>query len=167
LVAGVAVGVALARPGVSSAAGSTAAPVAASDCQAGSLHLRVVGTDTGLGTTLMTVAVDSDSTATCTVAGNPALVPLDAQGRPAQVKVATGTAGVAAAAAPVAVSAASEASFVLSYRQFDPTTGAPCAALRGLQVTLPGVAGTFTLAAQLSPCGTVSVSALRAGAVQE
>jgi hypothetical protein len=144
------------------------AALEAASCPVASLHLRVVGVDTGVGTTAVTVAVGTDS-ASCSLQGYPTVTVLDAQGRIAPVAVGHGTGPMfgQAATQPVPVSATQEASFVLVYRTLVATTGAPCPPLGGLRVGLPGVAGQLALAVPLSPCGAVSVSAIRAGAGQE
>jgi Domain of unknown function (DUF4232) len=144
------------------------AALEAASCSAASLRLRVVGFDTVVGTTAVTVAVGTDSTS-CSLQGYPTVTMLDAQSRPAPVPVGRGTGPMFAQAATAAVPVASgqEASFFLVYRTLVPATGAPCPPLSGLRVSLPGVAGQLVLAVQLSPCGAVSVSAIRAGANQE
>jgi hypothetical protein len=144
------------------------AALEAASCPAGSLRLRVVGFDTAVGTTAVTVAIGTDS-ASCSLQGYPTLTALDAQGRVAPVAVGRGTGPVFAQTAtrPVPVSPGQEASFFLVYRTLVPSTGAPCPPLGGLRVSLPGVTGQLALAVPLSPCGAVSVSAIRAGANQE
>jgi hypothetical protein len=135
-----------------------------STCTASSLHLSVVGTDTAVGTTVMTVAVTSASAGGCTLQGYPTLAVLDSQGKSATVTAGRGAGPMfAAAATPVTLSSGSGVSFYLAYRTFVPSTGETCPAQSGLRVTLPGLSGGFTVNAPLAPCGSVAVSALRPG----
>ncbi len=141
---------------------------AAATCRAAALHLQEVGTDTAVGTTAMTVAVISSSASACSLAGYPALRLADPGGHVTGTAVRPGTGGIfGGAAGAVRLSPRGRASFFLTYRNFRPATGRPCAATRELVVRLPGVPGSFSLAAPLAACGAVSVSALRPGAVKE
>jgi hypothetical protein len=137
-------------------------------CTASALRLSVVGTDTAVGTTVLTVAVTSDSTDACTLQGYPTLGVLEQDGRPSAVTVGHGAGPMfAGAATPVTVSSAGGASFYLAYRTIAAATGEACPARGGLRVALPGLPGESTVDTPLAPCGAVTVSALRPGTDRE
>jgi hypothetical protein len=142
----------LARPGLSAPPAAPAGPA----CATGSLHARVVNTDTGLGTTAMTVALTSGSATACRLPGVPAVDLLDAQRRLVS-RAVPATGGPASAG----LAGAAEASFVLTYRNFDSVTGEQCAPVAELAIGLPGSPGQITVAATLSPCGRVFISEIR------
>jgi hypothetical protein len=95
--------------------------------------------------------------------GAPAVDLLDAHGD--LVRAAVPAPG---GAPPVIVlSRGGVASFVVTYRDFDSVTGRACTPVTALGIGLPGGAGRITLAAELAPCGQVSVSEFRSGVGQE
>ena len=153
----------------------TAAPdaarpaVAGPACRAGALSLRLAGTDTGAGSTALTVAIINRSAAACSLHGYPALRLARADGSLVAARIGQGQGPLFAGLAPAAVRMrpGGRASFFLVYRDFNPRTGRPGPAVSLLRVRLPGVAGSFTVAARFAPYGPVSVSPVRAGARPE
>lgn len=159
----------LASAVVAAAAGCTSAPPVGAGsptgpvCTPGSLRARLAATDTGLGESASTIELINDSATACRLLGVPTVDLLDTHG------------GLIRAAVPrpggtprtVAVSRAAVASFVMTYRTFDPVTGRACTPVTALGIGLPGGAGRITLAAALAPCGPVAVAEFRTGAGQE
>lgn len=141
---------------------------AARACRASGLRLHVAGTDTGAGTTAVTVAVTNTSAAPCGLTGYPVLSLTAPDGHVLPVTVRRGTGPVfrRVKSAPVVLAPRGRASFLLLYRNFGAAGGRPCAAGRRLRAGLPGGSGQLSVAARLAPCGTVWTSPLRAGAGQ-
>ncbi len=174
LTAGIAAA-ACAAAAVSAAAFARTAPhrapaaTAGAACRAGALSLRLAGTDTGAGSTALTVAVTNRSAAACSLGGYPALALARADGSIVAARVSHGTGPVFAglSAADVRLAPRGQASFFLVYRDFNPATGRPGAADSALWVGLPGAGGRFRLAARLAPYGPIAVSPIRAGAAGE
>lgn len=155
---------AAASPGKAQHAG-TGAVAAAPACQARALKLRVVGTDTAVGSTAITVAVSNGSQAACSVQGRPAISLARADGSALPASVTAGKGPMfGGAASPLLLAPEGTASFFLEYRNLVPVTGQACPPARVLRVRLPGMTGQLAAAASIAPCGTVSVSAIRAGA---
>lgn len=138
-------------------------------CQASHLSLRLVGTDTGVGTTALTVAIANHAARACVLTGYPSLSLIRANGAPVPSPFGHGSGGWFAGQTvrPVRVAPAGQASFFITYRDFNPVTGHPGPAVSALRVRLPGVAGQFTVPARFAPYGPISVSPIRAGARQE
>ncbi|MCU7723993.1 DUF4232 domain-containing protein [Actinoplanes sp. KI2] len=131
-------------------------------CTSASLRARLAGTDTGLGRSATTIELSGGSATICRLRGAPALDLLDAHGD--RVRAAVPAPG--SAPQVVVVSHAGVASFVVTYRDFDSVTGRACTPVTALGIGLPGDAGRITLAAELAPCGQVSVSEFRSGVGQ-
>ena len=174
LAAGVAV-VASVAAAVSAAAFARTAPArpaqtaAAAACPASDLQLSLAGTDTGVGTTALTVAITNHAAAACALGGYPALSLLRADGAPqaARVSHGRGTLFTGALDRPVRLAAGGQASFFITYRDFNPVTGHTGPTVTALRVGLPGVPGRFTVPARFAPYGGISVSPIRAGARKE
>jgi Protein of unknown function (DUF4232) len=145
------------------------APALAPACRAGALRLSLVGTDTGVGTTALTVAVTNHSTSACTLVGYPSLGLVGSGGAPLPASFSHGSGGWFAGTAiqPVRLAPASQASFFITYRDFNPVTGHLGPTVSALRASLPGVTGQFTVPARFAPYGPVSVSPIRAGARKE
>jgi Protein of unknown function (DUF4232) len=143
--------------------------IAPAACQASHLSLRLVGTDTGVGTTALTVAIANHSAKACTLTGYPSLSLIRANGAPVASPFSHGSGGWFAGqkAGSVPVAPAGQASFFITYRDFSPVTGHPGPAVSALRVRLPGVAGQFTVPVRFAPYGPISVSPIRAGARKE
>jgi hypothetical protein len=171
-VAGVVSASAFARTtGPAGAAGTAqvTAVAAGPACRAGALSLRLVGTDTGVGTTALTVAIANHAAAACALAGYPSLSLARANGAPVAASFGHGSGGWFAGekVGSVRLAPSGQASFFITYRDFSPATGQLGPAVGALRVTLPGVAGRFTVPAQFAPYGPISVSPIRAGARKE
>jgi len=149
------------------AAGLTGTAGAA--CQASHLGLRLVGTDTGVGTTALTVSIANHGPAACALTGYPSLSLARSNGAPVAASFSHGSGGWFAGqkVTSVRLARSGRASFFITYRDFNPTTGHLGPSVSALRVTLPGVAGQFTVPAQFAPYGPISVSPIRAGARQE
>lgn len=173
LAAGVAVAASLAAAVCAGALARTTAPAtaqaAAPACRGPDLGLRLVGTDTGVGTTALTIAIANHSPTACALSGYPSLSLTRQDGAPVAASFSHGSGGWFAGltAKPVRLAPAGQASFFITYRDFNPATGRPGAAVSALRVGLPRVAGQFTVPAQFAPYGPVSVSPIRAGARKE
>jgi hypothetical protein len=168
--AGIAAASVAAALSVSAFAGSTAhAGVTAAACQARNLALHLVGTDTGVGSTALTVSIANHSAAACALAGYPSLSLARSDGATVRASFGHGSGGWFAGqkASPVRLAPAGQASFYITYRDFNPATGHLGPAVSALRVALPGVAGQFTVPAGFAPYGPVSVSPIRAGARKE
>lgn len=161
---------------VSAIAFTPAAPAHASQagaaraaCQARDLHLRLAGTDTGVGTTALTVAIADHAGAACVIGGYPALSLLGGGGVPQVARVSHGRGALFAGVLdrPVRLAPGGQASFFITYRDFNPVTGHAGPAAAALRVALPGVPGRFTVPARFAPYGVISVSPIRAGARRE
>jgi hypothetical protein len=165
-VAGAVSATALARTGGSHAARAAATHHA---CRAAALRLRLAGTDTGAGSTVLTVMVTNRSAAACSLQGYPALRLARPDGSAAPARIGPGRGELFAGMSPaeVRLRPGGRASFFLVYRDFNPGTGRPGAAISALRVRLPGVAGRFTVRARFAPFGPLSVSPIRAGARRE
>ena len=150
-----------ARPAVPGDSASPAGP----PCTSASLRARIAGTDTGLGQSATTIELSGGSATICRLRGVPAVDLLDAHGDLVSAAVPPPRGG--GTAAVVAVSRAGVASFVVTYRNFDSVTGRACTPVTALGIGLPSDAGRITLAAELAPCGQVSVSEFRSGVGQE
>jgi hypothetical protein len=150
-----------ARPAQAAAAGPA--------CQARDLALRLVGTDTGVGTTALTVAITSHAGKACVVGGYPSLSLLRADGvtQPAAFSHGRGTWFAGLAGHAVRLAPGGQASFFITYRDFDPATGHTGPAVTAMAAGLPGVPGRFTVPARFAPYGGISVSPIRAGARKE
>jgi hypothetical protein len=146
----------------------TAAP-AARACPPRALSLRLAGTDTAVGSTALTVALANRSAAACSLQGYPALSLARGNGAPVPAALSHGSGGWFAGlrAAPVRLAPGGQASFFITYRNFSPQTGRPGPAVSTMRIGLPGVPGTFTVAARFAPYGPISVSPVRAGAEKE
>jgi hypothetical protein len=148
---------------------TTPAPAAGPACQARALTLRLAGTDTGVGTTALTVAITSHATKACVVGGYPSLGLLRADGAPQPAMFSHGR-GTWFAGLPdraVRLAPGGQASFFITYRDFNPATGHAGPAVTALRAALPGVPGRFTVPARFAPYGGISVSPIRAGARKE
>jgi hypothetical protein len=144
------------------------AAAARNACQARDLHLGFAGTDTGAGTTALTVVITSHAATACALGGYPALSLLRADGtpRPAAFSHGRGTL-FAGLDRPVRLAPGGHASFFITYRDFNPVTGHTGPAVAALRAGLPGVPGRFTVPARFAPYGGISVSPIRAGARKE
>jgi Protein of unknown function (DUF4232) len=144
-------------------------PAASAACPARDLALRLVGTDTGVGTTALTVAISSHASQACVVGGYPSLSLLRADGAPQPAAFSRGRGTWFAGLRDQAVRLApgGQASFFITYRDFNPATGHPGPAVTALRAGLPGVPGRFTVPARFAPYGGISVSPIRAGARKE
>jgi Protein of unknown function (DUF4232) len=175
LTAGIATAASVAAAVSATALARTAAPhsartaTAGHACRAGALRLRLAGTDTGVGSTALTVAVTNRSAAACSLHGYPALRLARVNGTvvAARIRRGRGPMFTGMSTGAVRLPPRGEASFFLVYRDFNPMTGRPGAAVSALKVGLAGVAGRFTVAARLAPYGPISVSPIRAGARKE
>jgi hypothetical protein len=147
--------------------GSTGTSLAT--CQARDLSLRLVGTDTGVGTTALTVAIANHSAAACALAGYPSLSLAKSNGTPVAASFDRGSGGWFAGqrVTSVRLAPSGQASFFITYRDFNPVNGHLGSAAGALRIALPGVSGRFTVPAQFAPYGTISVSPIRAGARKE
>jgi hypothetical protein len=141
------------------AAPGHASPAAVSGpvCRAQALGLRVVGTDTAVGTTALTVAVTNHAASACSLTGYPALGLVRGAGAGMPASFVKGSGGWFAGLA----------SFFITYRDFDPATGQVGPAASALRIGLPGVSGRFTVTERFAPYGPISVSPVRAGARAE
>ena len=164
--AGVVSATALARTGESRAA---APPGTHHACRARALRLRLAGTDTGAGSTGMTVIVTNRSAAACSLQGYPALRLARPDGSAAPARIGPGRGALFAGMSPaqIRLRPAGQASFFLVYRDFNPRTGRPGAPVAALRVGLRGVPGQFTVRARFAPFGPLSVSPVRPGASRE
>jgi hypothetical protein len=128
-----------------------------------------VGTDTGVGTTALTVAIASHATKACVVGGYPSLSLLRADGapQPAAFSHGRGSWFAGLAARTVRLAPGGPASVLITNRDFNPATGHTGPAVTALRAGLPGVPGGFTVPARFAPYGGISVSPIRAGARQE
>jgi hypothetical protein len=159
-----------ASAGVTSPAGAAgAAGTARAACQARHLALHLAGTDTGVGTTALTVSIANHSAAACALAGYPSLSLARSGGATVKASFGHGSGGWFAGqkAGLVRLAPAGQASFYLTYRDFNPVNGHLGPAVSALRVALPGVAGQFTVPARFAPYGPISVSPIRAGAREE
>jgi uncharacterized protein DUF4232 len=148
---------------------TTPAPAAGPACQARALTLRLAGSDTGVGTTALTVAITSHATKACVVGGYPSLGLFRADGAPQPAVFSHGR-GTWFAGLPdraVRLAPGGQASFFITYRDFNPATGHAGPAVTVLRAALPGVPGRFTVPARFAPYGGISVSPIRAGARKE
>lgn len=138
-------------------------------CRAAALGLRSAGTDTGAGSTVLTIVITNHSAAACSLQGYPALRLARPDGSAAPARIGPGRGPLFAGMSPgqVRLGPGGRASFFLVYRDFNPRTGRPGAAIGALRVRLPGVAGLFTVRARFAPFGPLSVSPVRAGARRE
>jgi hypothetical protein len=138
-------------------------------CQASELSLRLAGTDTGVGTTALTVAIANRAGTACTLGGYPALSLLRADGAPLPAPVSHGRGPLFSGVLDRAVrlSPGGQASFFITSRDFTPVTGRPGPAVTALRVGLPGLPGGFTVPARFGPYGGIAVSPIRAGARKE
>jgi hypothetical protein len=152
-------------------AGSHATGAAATHhpCRAAALRLRLAGTDTGAGSTALTVMITNRSVAACSLQGYPALRLIRPDGSVAPARIAPGSGPLFAGMSPaqVRLRPAGQASFFLVYRDFNGRTGRPGAAIGALRVRLLDVPGRFTVSARLAPFGALSVSPVRSGARRE
>jgi hypothetical protein len=175
LTAGIAAAASAAAAVSATAFARTAAPhparvaTAGHACRARALSMQPAGTDTGAGSTALTVVVTNRSAAACRLHGYPALGLARADGSLAAARERHGRgvmfAGMATRA--VRLPPGGHASFFLVYRDFDPATGRSGPAVSALEVGLPGVAGRYTVAARFASYGPISVSPIRAGARKE
>ena len=110
-------------------AGSHAARTAAArhPCRASALRLRLAGTDTGAGSTALTVTITNRSAVACSLRGYPALRLARPDGSAAPARIAAGRGPLFAGMSPaqVRLRPAGQASFFLVYRDFNPRTGRP------------------------------------------
>jgi len=164
--AGVVSATALARTGGSHAARTAATHHA---CRAATLRLRSAGTDTGAGTTVLTIMITNRSAAACSLQGYPGLRLARPDGSAAPARIGPGRGALFAGMSPreVRLRPGAQASFFLVYRDFNPRTGRPGAPIAALRVRLLGVPGQFTVPARFAPFGPLSVSPVRAGAGRE
>jgi hypothetical protein len=139
------------------------------DCRAAALRLRLAGTDTGAGSTALTVMVTNHSAAACSLQGYPGLrlARPDGSAAPARIGPGRGPLFAGMSAAAVRLRPGGRASFFLVYRDFNGRTGRPGAAISALKVRLRGVPGRFTVRARLAPFGPLWLSPLRPGARRE
>lgn len=174
LASGVAVAASVAAA-VSATASARTAPArpaqaaAGPACQAGELSLRFAGTDTGVGTTALTVAIANRAGTACVLSGYPALSLLRADGAPLPARLSHGR-GPLFTGVPnrvVRLGPGGQASFFIAYRDFNPVTGRSGPAATALRVGLPGLPGRFTVPARFGSYGGISVSPIRAGARKE
>jgi hypothetical protein len=151
--------------------GSPAARPAAAHhgCRPAALELRLAGTDTGTGSTALTVVITNRSAAACSLQGYPALRLARPGGSMARARIAPGRGPLFAgmSRAQVRLRPGGQASFFLVYRDFNGRTGRPGPAISALRVGLRGVPGQFTVRAQIAPFGPLSVSPVRPGAGKE
>ena len=151
--------------------GSRAARTAATHhgCRAAALRLRLAGTDTGAGSTVLTVMITNRSAAACSLQGYPALRLARPGGSVAPARIAPGRGPLFAGMSPgeVRLRPGGRASFFLVYRDFNGRTGRPGATVSALKVRLRGVPGRFTVRARLAPFGPLSLSPVRPGARRE
>jgi hypothetical protein len=138
-------------------------------CQAAALRLRLAGTDTGAGSTVLTVMITNRSAAACSLQGYPALRLTRSGGSVAPARIAPGRGPLFAGMSPgeVRLRPGGRASFFLVYRNFNGRTGRPGATVSALKVRLRGVPGRFTVRARLAPFGPLSLSPVRPGARRE
>ena len=138
-------------------------------CQASELSVRLAGTDTGVGMTVLTVAITNHAGTACELGGYPVLSLLRADGAPLPARVSRGR-GPLCTGVPdrvVRLGPGGQASFFISYRDFNPVTGHTGPAVTALRVGLPGLPGQFTVPARFGPYGGISVSSIRVGARKE
>jgi len=161
---------------VSATASARAAPArpaqavaAGPACQAGELSLRFAGTDTGVGTTALTVVIANRAGPACVLGGYPALGLLRAGGAPLPARVSRGRGPLFSGVRDrvVRLGPGGQASFFIAYRDFNPVTGQAGPAVTALRVGLPGLPGRFTVPARFGSYGGISVSPIRAGARKE
>ena len=164
-VAGAVSATALALTGESPATRTAATP----GCRAAALKLRLAGTDTGAGSTALTVMITNRSAAACSLEGYPGLRLARPDGSAAPARIAPGRGPLFAGMSParVRLRPGGQASFLLVYRDFNPRTGRPGSAISALKVRLLGVPGRFTVRARLAPFGPLSLSPVRPGARRE
>lgn len=138
-------------------------------CPAAALKLRLAGTDTGTGSTALTVMITNRSAAACSLRGYPALRLARPDGSVAPARIAPGRGPLFAGMSPaqVRLRPGERASFFLLYRDFNGRTGRPGAAISALKVRLRGVPGRFTVRARFAPSGPISLSPVRPGAHRE
>jgi Domain of unknown function (DUF4232) len=138
-------------------------------CRAAALSLRLVGTDTGVGTTALTVEIANHAATACSLTGYPSLGLVRGDGATLPATFVKGAGGWFAGppARPVRLAPGGQASFFVTYRDFDPYTGRPGVAASALRVGLPGVPGHVTVSAGFAPYGAISVSPVRPGAREE
>ena len=152
-------------------AGSHAARTAAArhPCRASALRLRLAGTDTGAGSTALTITITNRSAAACSLQGYPALRLARPDGSVAPARIAAGRGPLFAGMSPaqVRLRPAGQASFFLVYRDFNGRTGRSGPAISALRVRLLDVPGRFTVPARFAPFGALSVSPVRPGARRE
>lgn len=148
---------------------AAAGPAAGAVCRARDLALRLVGTDTGVGTTALTVAITSHASRVCAVGGYPSLNLVRANGaaQPAVFSRGRGMWFAGLRDRSVRLAPGAQASFFITYRDFNPATGHTGPAVTALRAGLPGVSGRFTVPARFAPYGGISVSPIRAGARKE
>ena len=148
-----------------------ASPAAVSGpvCRTPALGLRLVGTDTAVGSTALTVAVINHAATACSLTGYPALGLVRGDGAVMPASFVQGAGGWfgGLSARPVRLAPHGQASFFITYRDFDPATGRVGPAASALRVSLPGVSGRLTVTVRFSPYGPISVSPVRAGAREE
>lgn len=153
------------------AGGSHATRTAAAHdgCRAAALKLRLAGTDTGTGSTALTVMITNRSAAACSLQGYPALRLARPDGSVAPARIAPGRGPLFAGMSPalVRLRPGERASFFLVYRDFNGRTGRPGTAISALEVRLRGVPGRFTVRARFAPYGPLSLSPVRPGAHRE
>jgi Protein of unknown function (DUF4232) len=115
---------ALARTGGSHAARTAATHQA---CRAAALRLRLAGTDTGAGSTALTVMIANRSAAACSLRGYPELRLARPDGSAAPARIGPGRGPLFAGMSPreVRLRPGGRASFFLLYRDFNPRTGRP------------------------------------------
>lgn len=148
---------------------ATRAAAAHHGCRAAALRLRLAGTDTGAGSTALTVMITNRSAAACSLQGYPGLRLARPGGSAAPARIGPGRGPLFAGMSPgeVRLRPGGRASFFLLYRDFNPRTGRPGAAISALRVRLRGVPGRFTVRARLAPFGPLWLSPLRPGARRE
>src|ERR1700722_7042478 len=76
--------------GASAGTGAPAPAPAVPACRAAALSLRLLGTDTGVGSTAMTIAITNSSDATCDLSGYPSVRLLSRHGTALPVAVRPG-----------------------------------------------------------------------------
>jgi hypothetical protein len=168
VLAGGLVAVGCAAAAVSAAA--FAAPASAGPtCRAQALAVRLVGTDTAVGSTALTVAVANHAATACSLTGYPVLGLLRGNGTAMPATFVPGAGGwfAGVSSRPVRLAPRGQASFFITYRDFDGLTGRVGPAASALRVALPGVSGHFTVSKIFFPYGEISVSPVRAGAREE